>query len=82
MAKKKRQRRSAFVPRLLIPAATIVSVLPACTLASCSSEQTFSVAAVAYPAYEAGTPDSADAPPDVFLGVAAVAYPAYEAGLG
>jgi hypothetical protein len=83
MANKKKPRRSAFVPRLLIPAAAIVSVVPACTLAACSSSsQTFSVAAVAYPAYEAGAPDGSDAAPDVFLGVAAVAYPAYEAGAG
>ena len=50
----------------------------------------FSVAAVAYPAYESGVPETGghdtgggtDAAPDVFFGVAAVAYPAYEAGTG
>jgi len=50
----------------------------------------FTVAAVAYPAYESGVPETgahdtgatdAGAGPDVF-GVAAVAYPAYEAGTG
>jgi hypothetical protein len=79
----KRKRKSAFVPRLLIPAAAAVSVVPACVLASCgggtnTTSGTLGVFAVAYPAYEAGT----DAPPDNFLGVFAVAYPAYEAGPG
>jgi hypothetical protein len=50
----------------------------------------FTVAAVAYPAYESGVPETgthdtggndASTGPDVF-GVAAVAYPAYEAGPG
>ena len=88
-----RARRSAFVPRLLVRTA-IVGVIPACAM-GCGSSETpapvadagvdapfLGVAAVAYPAYEAGAPDAlVDAPPDVmFLGVAAVAYPAYEAG--
>ena len=91
----KRIRRSAFVPRLIVKTA-IVGVIPACAVACGSSDQPaptadagvdapfLGVAAVAYPAYEAGPPDgSVDASqerPDVFLGVAAVAYPAYEAG--
>jgi hypothetical protein len=89
-----RTRRSAFVPRLIVKTA-IVGVIPACALA-CGSSDTpaptvdaapdslpFGVAAVAYPAYEAGPTGPGDAAvgrPDVFLGVAAVAYPAYEAG--
>jgi hypothetical protein len=95
---KKRRRRSAFVPRLLVPAAAVVSVVPACVLASCSSNVgtqssasssgPFGVAAVAYPAYEAGTDaPSKDGASDAHdgghpWGVAAVAYPAYEAGPG
>jgi hypothetical protein len=49
------------------------------------ADAVFTVAAVAYPAYESGVPDtggSGDAAPDTFFGVAAVAYPAYEAGTG
>ncbi len=103
----KRARRSAFVPRLLVRTA-LVGVVPACALAAttgCSSGDNpaptdsgyLGVAAVAYPAYETGVPDTrtdgtgdapsdasdgdADTAPDVF-GVAAVAYPAYEAGTG
>ena len=85
----KKVRRTAFVPRLLIQTA-IVGVIPACALgcgggdaptpaADGAADSPFlGVAAVAYPAYEAG---ASDATPDVFyLGVAAVAYPAYEAG--
>jgi hypothetical protein len=84
--KPQKPRRSAFVPRLAIRAA--VAVVPACAAAAMScggrSESPaattdsgtdalyFTVAAVAYPAYEAGS--------DVFIGVAAVAYPAYESG--
>jgi hypothetical protein len=102
---KKRKRKSAFVPRLLVPVAAAVGVVPACVLASCSgdvttasnggsggsvsssssssSAGTFSVTAVAYPAYEAGAQDApADALPDIGFTVAAVAYPAYEAGPG
>jgi hypothetical protein len=84
---KKRKRKSAFVPRLLVPAAAVVSVVPACVLASCSGNtstttSSFGVFAVAYPAYEAGTDAPPDTPPDNFLGVFAVAYPAYEAGSG
>jgi hypothetical protein len=93
----KKVRRSAFVPRLVVKTA-IVSVIPACALACGSSDSpgpavdaapdqvAFGVAAVAYPAYEAGAPREASAPsdastqPDVLFGVAAVAYPAYEAG--
>ena len=57
------------------------------------SDAVFTVAAVAYPAYESGAPETggpdghtdggsdANTGPDVF-GVAAVAYPAYEAGTG
>lgn len=93
----KRTRRSAFVPRLIVKTA-IVGVIPACAV-GCGSSDTpapaadaapdslpFGVAAVAYPAYEAGAPseagpgDASGGLPDVFLGVAAVAYPAYEAG--
>ena len=98
MAKKK--RRSAFVPRLLVPAAAVVSVVPACVLASCSGNVTgtgahstssssgFFVAAVAYPAYEAGTGGSTTTSTTTTttstssFSVAAVAYPAYEAGAG
>lgn len=106
-AKPRPSRRSAFVPRLLVRTA-IIGVVPACALASagCSSDSNpgpstqdsgyLGVAAVAYPAYETGVPDTkydgtgdapadgasdADAPADVF-GVAAVAYPAYETGAG
>jgi hypothetical protein len=77
-----RPRRYAFVPRLLVRTA-VASVVPACALAAtdgCGGSTAtlskdggpYGVAAVAYPAYEAGR----DAP----FGVAAVAYPAYEAG--
>ena len=80
----KKGRRYAFVPRLLVRTA-IAGVIPACALAAadgCGGSTTsvskdagkdvfYGVAAVAYPAYEAGA--------DVF-GVAAVAYPAYESG--
>ncbi len=99
---RKRPRKYAFVPRLLLRTA-IVGVIPACAL-GCGSDDSkgppvtdagkdtiFGVAAVAYPAYETGTPDGkADSPgdstapdggKDVF-GVAAVAYPAYETGAG
>jgi hypothetical protein len=90
MAKpKKKQRKSAFVPRLLVPAAAAMSVVPAVALASCGGNVTqtgssFSVAAVAYPAYEAGTGGSTGASGSSSSGfsVAAVAYPAYEAGTG
>ena len=88
----KKMRRTAFVPRLLIKTA-IVGVIPACAVGCGSSDNPspaadaapdslpFGVAAVAYPAYEAGAPnDATSGVPDVFLGVAAVAYPAYEAG--
>jgi hypothetical protein len=102
MAKKK-QRRSAFVPRLLVPAAAVMSVVPACALASCSgtvstpgtgaqgTTSQFTVAAVAYPAYEAGTgggsttsssTSSSTTTSSSGFTVAAVAYPAYEAGAG
>jgi hypothetical protein len=103
MAKKK-QRRSAFVPRLLVPAAAAMSVVPVCALASCSGNVStpgsgaqgttsqFSVAAVAYPAYEAGTgggsttssssTSSSTTTSSSGFTVAAVAYPAYEAGAG
>jgi hypothetical protein len=93
----KRTRRSAFVPRLIVKTA-IVGVIPACAV-GCGSSDTpapvadaatdslpFGVAAVAFPAYDAGAPpeagpvDASGGLPDVFLGVAAVAYPAYEAG--
>jgi hypothetical protein len=96
MAKNK-HRRSAFVPRMLLPAAAMVSVIPACALASCSGDVVtssgtaassgfFTVAAVAYPAYEAGlggsstTSTTAASSSSGMFGVAAVAYPAYEAG--
>jgi hypothetical protein len=91
------QRKSAFVPRLLVRTA-IASVVPACAVA-CGSGSSgpapstdaatdsipFSVAAVAYPAYESGVPDAntdggSDAAPDSRF--FAVAYPAYEAGNG
>jgi hypothetical protein len=81
-----RSRKSAFVPRVLVRTA-IVGVIPACALGCGSSSAPptdagqdavlLGVAAVAYPAYEAGADSGSDAP---FLGVAAVAYPAYEAG--
>ncbi len=101
MAQKK-TRRSAFVPRLLLRTA-IVGVIPACALGcgddtstgpavDAAKDTIFSVAAVAYPAYETGTPDGkGDSPGDTKItpdggkdvfGVAAVAYPAYEAGAG
>ena len=92
MAKKKR-KKSAFVPRLIVPAAAaavgvvpaVAVGIPACSSDTQSTSAAFSVAAVAYPAYEAGTDDAGDdvtdAAPD-FFGVAAVAYPAYEAGSG
>ena len=81
--RRKKPRRSAFVPRLAVRAA--VAVVPACAaIAACSGKTSslpsdagpdavvFTVAAVAYPAYEAGA--------DAFGFVAAVAYPAYESG--
>ncbi|HLK41243.1 MAG TPA: hypothetical protein VKU41_31040 [Polyangiaceae bacterium] len=87
-----RLRRTAFVPRVLVRGAILASVVPACALAACGGDdstgsaadaapdrQFLGVAAVAYPAYEAGRP-GVDASPDVFFSVAAVAYPAYEAG--
>jgi hypothetical protein len=90
----KRARRSAFVPRLLVRTA-IVGVIPACAM-GCGSSATpapvadagvdapfLGVAAVAYPAYEAGAPDGAldvgpaDARPDAFHGFV-LAVTAYE----
>lgn len=78
----KKPRKYAFVPKLLVRTA-LVGVVPACALATvdaCGGLTTTSnqdsglqgVAAVAYPAYEAGN--------DAIVGVAAVAYPAYESG--
>jgi len=108
MAAKKRAKKSAFVPEVLVRSA-IAGVIPACALVACgggtvdvgdgggesggdSGSDVFrGVAAVAYPAYEAGRVDTGidgadtgaiDGGRDVFLGVAAVAYPAYEAGKG
>ena len=81
----KKPRKYAFVPKLLVRTA-LAGAIPACALATADacggttsnptpkdsgSDQVFTVAAVAYPAYEAGR--------DAF-GVAAVAYPAYESG--
>jgi hypothetical protein len=97
----KQAKKTAFVPRSLVRTA-LVAVVPACALSCTAGTPTDAadggndaardvifqgVAAVAYPAYEAGTHDAgqqdADANvPDVFMGVAAVAYPAYEAGAG
>jgi len=83
MAAKKRQRRSAFVPKLLVRTA-VASVVPACALGCGGSTTTMTdgggddvfhgVAAVGYPAYDASKDQRSD------FGVAAVAYPAYEAG--
>lgn len=105
MTVKKRAKKSAFVPDVLVRSA-IAGVIPACALLACggsavevgdgggesgsgdSGSDVFrGVAAVAYPAYEAGKGDTGldgatDAGQDVFRGVAAVAYPAYEAGEG
>ena len=82
----KKPRKYAFVPKLLARTA-LAGAIPACALATANacggttstpppkdsgSEQIYTVAAVAYPAYEAGR--------DAF-GVAAVAYPAYESGV-
>jgi hypothetical protein len=78
----KKLRKSAFVPKLLVRTA-IAGVVPACAL-GCGGNETvppdtgaetpLGVAAVAYPAYEAGQ--------DVFSDLGGVAYPAYEAGEG
>jgi hypothetical protein len=101
MAKKK-QRRSAFVPRLLVPVAAAVSVVPACALAACSgnvttvgtgAQGTTTGVFVATTAYEAGTgggsttssstsSSSTTTTSSSGFTVAAVAYPAYEAGAG
>jgi hypothetical protein len=83
-------RRSAYVPRLVLRGAAVVSVIPACAVLACGGSEVsgpsadsgmdavqVGVAAVAYPAYESGLPDvRLDAP----FSVAAVAYPAYESG--
>jgi hypothetical protein len=75
------RRKSSFVPRIVMRTA-VVAVVPACAAAVACGGETGSgadagsdhvvlgVAAVAYPAYESGTPD-------VFYGV----FAAYEAGL-
>ena len=81
MAKKK-PRKSAFVPKLLVPAAAAVTVVPAVAVASCGGPDTqnttwIGVAAVAYPAYEAGaggasgdaSDDASDAPVDAPIDV-------------
>jgi hypothetical protein len=105
MAQRTKKKKTAFVPRALVRVAAAASVVPACAVA-CSSGGTgtitdagpdrvvYGVAAVAYPAYEAGGKDAGlgdvktDVPDvqtiDVGIppGVAAVAYPAYEAGTG
>jgi hypothetical protein len=73
MAKKK-HRKTAFVPRMIVPAA-LAATIPAIAVGACSGTVTtgsagsdatstatssgFTVAAVAYPAYEAGTSTSA-----------------------
>jgi hypothetical protein len=86
----RKTRRSAYVPRLFLRSAAVVSVIPACAVLACSGAEVpgpsadsgsdavqLGVAAVAYPAYESGVPDArSDAP----FSVAAVAYPAYESG--
>ena len=100
----RKTKKTAFVPRALVRVAAAASVIPACAI-SCSSGGTgglsdagpdrvvLGVAAVAYPAYEAGIDSAVDGAKDgtkdvveeISLpppGVAAVAYPAYEAGLG
>jgi hypothetical protein len=105
MARRTTKKKTAFVPRALVRVTVVASVIPACAIA-CSSGGTgsvsdagpdrvvYGVAAVAYPAYEAGGKDTGlgdvktDVPDvqtqDVGIppGVAAVAYPAYEAGIG
>jgi hypothetical protein len=90
----KRNRRSSFVPRLLVKTA-IVGVIPACAVGCGTSETNpfvsdaasdapaFGVGAVAYAGYEAGSKTEAgpvDASDDVVFGVAAVAYMGFEAG--
>jgi hypothetical protein len=98
VANKTKTKKSAFVPRVLVRTAVVGLVPACAAAVACSSGTTtsttdgghdaakdapiFSVAAVAYPAYEAGTPKDSGGTPDVFIGVAAVAYPAYEAGTG
>jgi hypothetical protein len=86
----RKTRRSAYVPRLVLRGAAVVSVIPACAVLACGGAEApgpsadagadavqVGVAAVAYPAYESGVPDARlDAP----FSVAAVAYPAYESG--
>jgi hypothetical protein len=86
----KKTARSAYVPRLVLRGAAVVSVIPACAILACGGAEApgpsadagmdtvqLGVAAVAYPAYESGVPDAQrDAP----FTVAAVAYPAYESG--
>jgi hypothetical protein len=72
---KKRRRKSAFVPRVLVPAAAAMSVVPAIAISSCGNGSSstgpsvaitgYGVAAtgwgVAYPAYEAGPDGTEDA---------------------
>ena len=89
MAKKKKPRKSAFVPRMLVPVAAAVSVVPAVAVvssvvSSCGSETQnttyYGVAAVAYPAYEAGPEDASDDASDAAPDAASDA--ALEAGQG
>jgi hypothetical protein len=90
MTTAKTRRKSTFVPRLVMRTA-VVAVVPACAVACGGETNTpaadaapdhfqLTVAAVGYPAYEAGGPRDAFSVADAAFGVAAVGYPAYEAG--
>jgi hypothetical protein len=68
MAKSK-IRRSLFVPRILVRGAALASVIPACAVVACGSNQGTG------PSADAGTGTRTDS---AMLGVAAVAYFAYD----
>jgi len=77
---KPRKRRSAFVPRLLVPAA-IVGVIPACVVAACGGNVVVADSTSAASSGNAANATSSSSSSTGFF-VAAVAYPAYEGGAG
>ena len=77
MATRKRSRKTAFVPRLLVRTA-IAGVVPACALVGCGGGVSTGSDGGGS---DADTDVMADGVADVFHGVAAVAYPAYESGI-